>query len=469
MEPVQVHQIADWSKGKVHQGLPYRRLVGVSTDSRTVEREECFVALRGEHFDGHDFVGEALAKGAGAVVVDARGQTAVQGASADVAVIVVDDTTRALAAIARGYRRQFSVPVVAVTGSNGKTSTKDLIRAILQRVGPVAATKMNHNNEIGVPLTLFQLEHQHRAAVVELGMRGLGEIDYLAQTVLPTVGVVTNVGPVHVERLGSIENVARAKAELVAALPGNGWAVLNGDDSLVMQMAQTSSAAVRTFGFGNHCDARAVNIELNGLQGSRFDLLYENVRLPVKLRAPGKHYVQNALAAALVGFLLEVPPAEIAQGLLEFEPGQMRLHVTRHADGITLINDAYNASPLSVAAALEVLAQTDGTRRVAVLGDMLELGHIALEAHHSIGEQAVHSGVTFVVAVGQFADAIAAGARRAGLAPNQIITVPDATATAKGIGDWIQPGDVILVKGSRGVRLERVVEAIAARKESGDS
>lgn len=470
MLPVTVEQIVGWSQGQLIHGDEKREMTGVSTDSRRLKRSECFVALKGERFDGHDFVESAVQSGASAVVIEKEYvNTCQEQLSSTVALIAVPDTTRALSDIARGYRSMFDIPIVAVTGSNGKTSTKDMIAAVLGQVWAVLATEKNFNNQIGLPLTLLGLEPRHGVAVVELGMSNLGEIASLAQTAQPTIGVVTNVGPVHLENLGTIERVADAKAELVEALPNDGLAVLNGDDERVRAMAQRTKADVITFGFSEGVDARAMSVESNGLMGSRFVLQYKGRQTPIRLEAPGRHLVQNACAAAVVAHSLGIDERVVAEALTTFRMGEMRLDVSRLKEGITLVNDAYNASPLSVRAALEVLAETESKRRVAVLGDMLELGSLTESAHRQIGADAALRGVNVLVAVGDQRGFIASGAREAGLDPGCITEVRDANEAAQVLVQTVQPHDLILLKGSRGVGLERVASAMIALYQVADS
>lgn len=463
MIPITLSDLARWTGGRVVRGSADQTVQSISTDSRTVHPGACFVALVGERFDGHDFALEAAKKGASAVVVSRQRVSLRAALPETVGVIAVADTTRALMQIAGGYRRRFSIPVVAVTGSNGKTSTKDMIAAVLARRHRVLATQKNYNNEVGLSLTLLQLESSHGVAVVELGMRAKGEIAALARAAAPSIGVVTNVGPVHIEKLGSLEEIASAKAELVEALPEEGVAFLNVDDDRVRAMSRRTRARVVTYGVGPGAAARAINVESMGLEGSRFDLLFRGDRLALTIPVPGQHQVMNAVAAAAVGLTLGVPPDQVQEALATVRLTEMRLAVARLTGGVVLVNDAYNASPLSTAAALGVLAEAEGARRVAILGDMLELGPLAAAAHREIGARAAEAGVDLLVAIGQHREEIAAGARAAGLESGAVVTLADAKEAARLVSAWLQPGDVVLLKASRGVRLERVAEAITAQ------
>ena len=456
MEPVSIQRIAEWSGGVIAQVGEATGVASVSTDSRTLTAGACFVALVGERFDGHDFVADAVAKGAVAVV-SARGRRV--EAPLGVWVIAVDDTTSALGRIAAGYRRLFSVPVIGVTGSNGKTTTKEMTARVLSGMGPILKTEENHNNEIGVPLTLLGLERRHRAAVVEMGMRGPGQIARLAATAQPTVGVITNVGPSHIEFLGSIAGVAQAKAELIQALPADGFAVLNADDPLVRAMSEKTSARVVTFGLNDRAVVRAERVEYRGLEGTRFMLRWPGDRVPVMLKLPGRHQVYNALAAAAVAWCLGLDGRAVQQGLLDIRT-EMRMALKRLGQGVLLIDDAYNASPLSMRSALESLGDVRGKRRVAVLGGMLELGEMAESAHREMGVIVAGTGVELLVAVGDEAKWIVEGAIGAGFDPGRCVWFADAQKAAEAVPSWAAAEDVILVKGSRGFRLERVTSAL---------
>lgn len=456
MESVTIDQLVSWSGGRLLQVGDRPDVTSVSTDTRTLSPGACFVALVGERFDGHQFIDSAVS--AGAVAVVAR-PGRVNSLPPQVALISVDDTLHALGRIAAGYRRQFSLPIVAVTGSNGKTTTKEMIARTLSPMGPIVATEKNYNNEIGVPLTLLGIERRHRAAVVEMGMRAAGEIAQLAEVARPTIGVVTNVGPSHIEYLGSIEGVARAKGELVEALPPDGYAVLNADDPYVRAMAERTSARVVTFGLGEGAEIRGERVEYRGIEGTRFILRRPGERVPVILKLPGRHQVMNALAAAAVAHCLGLDSRAIQQGLIDVRT-EMRMSVYKLGNGVVLIDDAYNASPLSVRSALLSLSDVEGKRRVAVLGGMLELGALARDAHIEVGKLSVFSGVDQLVAVGEQARWIVEGALAAGLDERRVLHFSDAAETARAVASWALPEDVILVKGSRGFRLEQVSAAV---------
>ena len=426
---------------------------GISTDTRKLQPGSLFIALVGERFDGHDFIAQAVAKGAAGVIAGRPVQV-----PDNVAVIEVADTLAALQALARFHRQRFLIPVIAVTGSNGKTTTKDMLAAVLSSRFNVLKTEANFNNEIGLPLTLLKLEASHEAAVVEMGMRARGEICQLTEIALPTVGVVTNVGETHMEILGSVENIAMAKAELVEAITHNDLVVLNADDPHVRAMETKTEAKVVFYGLQPEAVVRAENISNSGNDElvTKFDCCSPRGSFPVVLHTVGIHNVYNALAAIATGWELGLKPAELQAGIGSFVPGAMRLEVKRYGE-YTVINDVYNASPLSMAAALDTLAAMTRGRKIAVLGDMLELGEAAKEAHRRIGRQAAAVGIDIVLTVGELAKHIADAACEDGVKIAQAFAGhQEATLVLRGL---LQPGDYILLKGSRGMKMETMLEA----------
>ena len=433
------------------------RYAGVATDTRTLEPGALFVALSGERFDGHDFIDAAVRQGAAGIVASCEPT----GISPATAVFLVPDTRLAYQGLARLHRCRFQLPVVAVTGSNGKTSTKDMIAAVLATRRNVLKTEANFNNEIGLSHTLLKIRPEHEAVVVEMGMRGLGEIAGLAATALPTVGVVTNVGETHLERLGSVDNIAAAKAELVEALPADGIAVLNGDDERVRNMRAKTAARSVFYGIQAAADVRAENLRYSA-QGVEFDCRTHQGVFAVTIPVPGIHNVYNALAAIAVGLELGVAPADAACALAAYEPGKMRLNIHRYGE-ITVIDDTYNASPLSMAAAIDVLATVATGRKVAAVGDMLELGPAARSAHEQVGRQLAAAGVAAVLALGEMAAVAAATAREQGVLTT--VACLDHAAAVAALGELLQPGDTLLLKGSRGMAMEKLLDAFARQSE----
>ncbi|MFB3882921.1 MAG: UDP-N-acetylmuramoyl-tripeptide--D-alanyl-D-alanine ligase [Armatimonadota bacterium] len=422
---------------------------GVSTDTRSLARGALFVALRGERFDGHDFVGAALAKGAGAALVS-------RDVSATGPLIVVPDTLVALGEIAATHRATLTPRVVAVTGSTGKTSTKEMIASVLSQGWRTARTPGNYNNEIGVPLTLLSLDSSYEAAVVELAMRGRGQIEYLARMARPQVGVITNAGVSHLELLGSREAIVEAKAELLAALPADGVAVLNADDDSFGVLAERSPCRVMSFGSRSTAEVTADEVVVNqdGSTGFRLRGRWgeERVSIPVG----GRHHALNAAAAAAAAVAAGADPAWIAAGLASFAGAEQRTRIVRAAGGFTVIDDCYNAAPDSMRAALDLLEDLPGERKWAVLGDMKELGPLAPEWHREVGELAGTSGVAGLVTVGELGRFMAEGAREV-LQGEQVIETQSNAGAAAALLALVGPGDVVLVKGSRAMAMEEVV------------
>ncbi|MFS2291333.1 MAG: UDP-N-acetylmuramoyl-tripeptide--D-alanyl-D-alanine ligase [Actinomadura sp.] len=456
MIPLPLSAIAEMTGGAVH-GPPDAVVDGpVVVDSRQAAPGALFAALQGERADGHDFAPAALAAGAAAVLA----QRPVEGPC-----VVVPDVQEALGRLARGVLDRLpDVTVTAVTGSAGKTSAKDLIGQLVGRAGPTVFPPGSFNNEIGLPLTVLRADAATRHLVLEMGARGIGHIAYLTGIAPPDVGVVLNVGTAHVGEFGGRENIALAKGEIVEALRPGGTAVLNADDPLVAAMASRTEAEVVTFGRSPDADVRAAAETLDERGRARFTLVTPEGSAPVALLLHGAHAVLNALAAAAAARAAGLAPDEIAEGLSQAEPvSRWRMEVTERADGVTVVNDAYNANPDSTRAALDVLAHmARGRRAFAVLGEMAELGAAAAEEHAKIGEHAARRGVAGLVVVGANAAAIADGAGQVGSWTGECVQVDDVGAAVAALSGRLAPRDVVLVKGSRVAGLERVAEAILA-------
>ena len=438
----------------------------ITTDTRKISDGDLFIALRGENFDGADFAADALAKGAAAVLVAEPISADVQKALKKVkgAVLTVKDTLAAYQAIAHAWRMKFDIPVVAITGSNGKTTTKDLTAAVLSARGTVCRTAANYNNEVGLPLTLLGMTGGDIAAVVEIGMRGLGQIAALAPVAAPSIGIVTNVCEVHMELLGSIENIAKAKAELVQAIPTGGTVILNADDARVAAMRSLAADGVRvlTYGIGADADVRAEALRLTS-DGSQFMVTWNNERHDYSIPLAGRHNVSNALAALAAGFVLGYTPQEMQTGLKRLAVTKMRYEV--HEVGAwTFINDAYNASPSSMAAALETTANLYEGRKIAVLGDMLELGDAAEEAHRRIGRRVAELGFAALVTYGSQSRWIHTAAEAAGCPVCRHAETHE--AAAEHLRSLLRDGDTVLFKGSRGMKMEAVI-ALLTGEEAG--
>ena len=440
-------------------GLP----AGGCIDSRAVRPGDIFFALQGEHTDGHRFVGAALEAGASAAVVSRswyREQT--HEARPPGPLIVVETPDLAMGDLARCYRRRFRIPVVAITGSNGKTTTKDMAAAVLSTRYRVLATEGNLNTRLGVPLTLFRLSGEHEAAVVEMGISEQGGLRYLCEVADPTIGVITNIGPTHLEFLGSVEGVAKAKGELLEYLNESSMAILNLDDLYVSKERARHKGRLLDFGVEKICQFRGEGLILDQEGCGHFSLQGHYFHLAI----PGRHNVYNALAAATIGAALNVPLSDAAEALASFRPAKLRSQVLEQ-NGIRLLNDAYNANPVSMRAALDTLARMsplegapEGGRRIAVLGDMLELGPVAETEHRELGEYAAGAGVEALFALGDLAHETAGGAVDGGLPPERSRAFTDREELARELKGTLRPGDCVLLKGSRGLAMETVASAL---------
>jgi UDP-N-acetylmuramoyl-tripeptide--D-alanyl-D-alanine ligase len=432
---------------------------GVSIDTRGLAVGEVFFAIRGHERDGHAYLGEAAARGAACLVVHALPDDA----PPSVPLVLVDDTTRALGLLAAFHRGRFTGPLVAVTGSNGKTTTKELIAGALATRHSVLRSVASFNNQWGLPLTLLGIRAEHDAVVVEMGTNQPGEIATLAAIARPTIGVVTTVAAVHTEFLGSIEGVREEKAALVRAIPAPGTVVLNADDPRVLGMAREATARVVTYGTTARADVRAVGpvVDREADEGLAFTIEASGRREPVALALAGRHNVGNALAAAAAGLAAGLDLADVARGLAAVRPVKGRC-VWRRAGRVRILDDTYNANPVATRAALEtVAAQRGGGRLVVVLGDMLELGDVAEEAHREIGRAVAAIAPSEFVGVGRHMAQAVAAARAAGLAATAHFTTFEDTVAY--LLKRVTAGDVVLVKGSRGMRLERVVDMLLAQ------
>ena len=451
-----VEDIVRGTRGALLSGDLGIAVSGMSIDSRTLNVGETFFAIRGDRLDGHAFLRDAVGRGAGCLVVD----TVPDELPAGVPLVLVDDTTVALGRLGAWHRARFTIPVAAVTGSNGKTTTKELMAGVLRALGPVLKPESSFNNQWGLPLTLLKLTAEHRAAALELGTNKPGEIAALAALARPTVAVVTTVSSAHTEFLGSLEGIQEEKAALVRAVGPDGAVVLNADDPRVLAMRASSRARVWTYSAHGPADIRAGAVDERP-GGIAFVLETPAGRQPVELAFSGRHNVTNALAAAGVGVALDLGVEAIARGLAAARPAKGRC-VWRKAGSLAILDDTYNANPVSVRAALETLAASAGARRrIVVLGDMLELGSITEATHREMGAAVAASGAAEFVGLGKACRAAVDAAREAGLAESHhAATFEDTVAH---LLKRLSPGDAVLVKGSRGMRMERVVDALIAR------
>jgi UDP-N-acetylmuramoyl-tripeptide--D-alanyl-D-alanine ligase len=428
-----------------------------SIDSRTVGPGELFFAVKGERLDGHDFVKSALEKGAvGAVVRKDQWGRYPQRTR----LLAVEDTLTALQTLATAVRKLWGKPLIAVTGSAGKTTTKDAIAHVLSTRFKVMKSEGNFNNHFGLPLMLLKLEPEYDVAVIEMGMSHAGEIRALAKIAQPEIGVVTNVAPVHLEFFDSLAGIARAKYELVESLPANGVAVLNADDEYVSQFGRDFKGKVVMYGTRATADVRAENVQSKGTEGVEFDVAIGSLREHATLPLVGEHNVLNALAAVAVGMERGLKAAEAVGALATLAPADKRGQVLQ-VGNITVINDCYNSNPKALEAMVDALATMAGKRRIVVAGEMLELGPAGEEMHRQAGQHIAEKKIDVLVGVRGLGQAMVEGARNAGI-PAEFV------ATAEEAGEWLaregQDGDVVLLKASRGVKLEKALEVFKARR-----
>ncbi len=456
------------TRGTLLQGKGEDGFVGVSTDSRTCQTGELFVPLHGERHDGHDYIPKALGRGVRGVLVEGRifpRNGHLPPLPQDVTAVAVADTLTALGDLAQAWRRRFSLPVVSLTGSCGKTTAKEMIALILSRFFRVLKNELNLNNLIGLPQTLLQLDGTFEAAVVEMGMNRFGEIRRLTEISRPTVGVLLNVYPAHTEGVGCVDGVARAKGELISALSREATLVYNADDLRVACQAATFSGRRLGFGFGPGADLRGISRQSRGAAGQVIQASWQGASWSIDLGVPGEHQAMNALAATAVAVALGLPLREATSALADFTAIQRRSQVQDLPSGIHLLNDCYNANPGSMATALATLAELKGAgRSAAALGDMLELGAGAATAHRELGRQAAEAGLDFLIIYGNHRGDVAEGAQESGLSGLQIFPVADKKEGAQLLQEFLQPGDWLLVKGSRSMHMEQIVDLL--RKES---
>jgi UDP-N-acetylmuramoyl-tripeptide--D-alanyl-D-alanine ligase len=452
------------TRGRLVQGRGEDAFVGVSTDSRTCQAGELFVPLRGERHDGHDYLPKAVGRGVRGVVVEERflGSNGLRPPlSPEVTAVAVADTLTALGDLAQAWRRRFSIPVISLTGSCGKTTAKEMTALVLSRFFRVLKNDLNLNNLIGLPQTLLQMDAGFEAAVVEMGMNRFGEISRLTAISRPTVGVLLNVHPAHTEGVGCVEGVACAKGELISGLSPDAALVYNADDPRVACRAASFKGRRLGFGFGPSAEVRALSRHSQGLAGQVVQVAGAGQTWPLTLAVPGEHQVLNALAAVAVALALGLPAAEACAALADFEAVQRRSQVEVLPSGVTLLNDCYNANPGSMATALCTLMELKGAgRAAAALGDMLELGAGAAEAHRDLGRRAAEAGLDLLVIFGNHRHEVAAGAEEAGLPGGRLQPAATREDAARILKNFLRPGDWLLVKGSRSMKMENIIELL---------
>ncbi len=454
MKPITIKEILAAVGGKLLCGDENTVFTDVCTDTRKITQGSLFVPLVGEHFDAHDFISDALKQGCAASF------SSRENISAEKPIIYVPNTRRALGMLASYYRQKFAIPVVAITGSVGKTTVKELTAAVLSARLNVLKTAGNFNNEIGLPLTLFRLEDCHEIAITEMGMSGFGEIDLLASMAQPDLGIMTNIGLSHIEKLGSQENIYKAKAELFRHIKPGGTVIINGDDPILSAHKSEIKHKVVTVGFHPEFDLYATDIK-PGADSLSFTAVCGKEKASVTLSFPGEHNVTNALLACAAGMQFGISLQDAAKALGTYVPADRRMQFM-DAGGITVINDCYNAAPASMAAALRVLCNQKG-RKIAVLGDIKELGEHTQSAHEEIGILAEKLSVDALFTLGDNAKFIANGAKQAGMKEEQIFVFDSIDDLNQSLGEWAKSGDTVLVKASRAMRLERVTEFLMTK------
>ena len=435
---------------------------GISIDSRSILANELFVAIKGEVHDGHSFAEDVIRQGISGLVIDkekVNDLSVHEWKKNKLICLAVNNTTKALGDLASFHRKRANVPVVAITGSNGKTTTREMTAAVVGQRFATLSSRGNFNNEIGLPLTLLKLNHGHKWAVVELGMNAPGEIARLGEICMPDIGVITNIGPAHLKGVGSIEGVMHAKGELLDKIKAGGTAVLNADDHRVLHLAGKTSANVIFFGIADEATIRAESfIETD--RGISFALVLPEETISIDLKTHGTFMVSNALAAASVGYKLGLSAKEIKTGLEDFKPVGGRMNILHTGRGINLIDDTYNANPGSMEAALKTLTTLKKNNRgIFIIGDMFELGKHAEQMHEEIGALAAGSGISMLYATGEFAKSVANGAIHGGMESKNIF-IGEKKEILDDLPGHLKSGDWVLVKGSRGMRMEEIVERL---------
>jgi UDP-N-acetylmuramoyl-tripeptide--D-alanyl-D-alanine ligase len=457
-----IEEVLKATGGRLLQGKEGTFFRGVATDSRTVAEGELFIALKGVHFDGYHYALEALEKMAGGVMIEEEkvGDIRWNGYRSR-AVIVVKDTLNALGDLARDRRRKYNTPVVALTGSNGKTTTKEMISACLETTFPILKTRENFNNLVGLPLTLLNLTENERVVILEMGMNVPGEIRRLTEIAEPDVGLITNIQKVHLEGMGSMERLKEEKGELFQRMKKNGMIIVNRDDPRVFDLASRFSGQRITFGIENPADVMAKEIRLRSAEGTSFILRIEGEEVEITLPLFGRHFVPNALSAIAIASLFGIEVMEAKEALESFHPFPMRMEIVHLEGGRTVINDAYNANPRSMELALETLSEVKGKgRAIAVLGDMLELGSFTEEAHQQLGQKVDELSIDLLLTLGEEAPVVAESAIRHGLPPERAKVVESHREAISILKQMMREGDWVLVKGSRRMAMEKIVKGL---------
>lgn len=447
-----LEEVLKATDGSLIQSGKSQYCIGVSTDTRTILPGNIFIALTGDNFNGHDFLNVACHSGAAMVIIS--DPSYLESIASDVSVVLVGDTKDSLERLAHFYRMKFDIPVIAVTGSNGKTTTKDMITALLSSKMNVCSTEKNYNNEIGLSKTLLSMTRETEVCVVEMGMRGMGQISELCRIAAPTIGVVTNVGTSHIGILGSQENIAKAKGELIEALPDTGIAVLNEDDPFVIKMGQHFKGNVIGYGINGNYTVRGSDIQFESGYTKYVCTCFDEA-FRVKLNLLGVHNVYDALAATAATRVIGIDTNRIQKAFSSFMPGNQRQSIL-NINGITIMDDSYNANPLSMEMAFHSLKQIEGKHHLLVLGDMGELGNKENELHYTTGLKAASLGFDGLITVGKLSRQIAIGARDGGM--EHVTECETNIEAAAALADMAHPGDVILIKGSHFMQMGTIIE-----------
>lgn len=465
MENCKIRELIKTVSGKIIQGDQDCLVSRISIDSRTLIPGDLFFAIIGPSFDGHDFVIEAFKKGAVGVVVCKGASTLLQNEQIDKDKIILEvkDTLSALQDWSKHYKDKFKTFNICITGSNGKTTTKEIIAHILSQEFPLLKTSGNYNNEIGIPLTLLGLNKSHKLLVAEMGMRGLGEIKTLTNFIPPDFAVITNIGEAHIGLLGSKDNIFKAKSELLQSLNKDGKAIINRDDPYFFKMLEiVKDKKVYTFGIENRSDIMARNIRMVSDKGIRFTLEVQNDKSrEIYFPLLGRYNIYNALAAVAVAFALGIELDLIERGLSSFKPLDLHMQLSNFYNDIKILNDSYNASPLSVKSALETLAEVaQNNRKIAILGDMLELGERTDFYHREIGKEVAKLSIDILITVGQGGKIIAQSSKEEGMAEERVFSFEknEKINLTKKLLNLIKPGNFVLLKGSREMKMEEILE-----------
>jgi UDP-N-acetylmuramoyl-tripeptide--D-alanyl-D-alanine ligase len=449
------------TNGTLISGTPEINFYGVSTDSRLIEKGNLFIALKGEKFDGHDFLKEVIKKGTAGILAHDEEKINQIPAGKKVAVIKVTDALFALGDLAHEWRKKFSIPVIGLTGSSGKTTTKEMIAAIISRKKNILKTEGNLNNLIGLPQTIFRLNDKHELMILEMGTNTRGEIKRLTQIAEPDIGLITNIGPAHLAGFGSMDVIREEKSDLFMNMPLSGTAIINLDDEAVAATAEKWRGNKVTFSMSPNADFTAKDIEKNGARGMRFNLVIGGNIQKTEIKIVGLHHVYNAMAAAATSFAAGLDIQTISEGLSAFRPFSGRMEIIKLHNGAFLLDDSYNANPASVREALMTLKDLKANHNGFVfLGDMLELGSQSDEMHRKIGMLMATIGVNALFLQGTFSEITAAGAKEGGLSKENIFFLSDKNNGVDYLKEHLKKGDWILVKGSRGMKMERIAAQI---------